>query len=156
MGFNPAVSAFYRRIKDLEHFINRSQFTKRIEIVRKNGDISKCFDVYYSPTGQDESEEIGDFLISDELRKCLLDPSSESYDIAFQREHRQELLYHIFSHLVLGGRINQFEDNIGPYLQVTKMLYKDMVRWGSLSTRANCFFNYRIAHEAFAVQTCAI
>ncbi|OXB57872.1 hypothetical protein ASZ78_016446 [Callipepla squamata] len=107
-------------------------------IVRENGDIVKCYDEYYD-----------DILISDELRKVgtaasnpyhvipqqlppeallvLLLEDSDHYDI-FSESDRKEFLFCLFKHLCIGGALCQFEDVLGPYLETTKALYKDLVR----------------------------
>ncbi|OXB71057.1 UNVERIFIED_CONTAM: hypothetical protein H355_001719, partial [Colinus virginianus] len=84
-------------------------------IVRENGDIVKCYDEYYD-----------DILISDELRKVLLLEDSDHYDI-FSESDRKEFLFCLFKHLCIGGALCQFEDVLGPYLETTKALYKDLV-----------------------------
>ncbi|XP_048803587.1 transcriptional coactivator YAP1 isoform X5 [Lagopus muta] len=84
-------------------------------IVRENGVIVKCYDEYYD-----------DILISDELRKVLLLEDSDHYDI-FSESDRKEFLFCLFKHLCIGGTLCQFEDVLGPYLETTKALYKDLV-----------------------------
>ncbi|XP_015280002.1 PREDICTED: uncharacterized protein C11orf70 homolog [Gekko japonicus] len=84
-------------------------------VVRENGFIVKCFDEY--------CDEI---LIADELRKVLLLEDSDHYDL-FSRLDREEFLFCLFKHLCLGGALCQYEDDLGPYLETTKALYKDLV-----------------------------
>uniref|UniRef100_A0A669PMW0 Yes associated protein 1 n=1 Tax=Phasianus colchicus TaxID=9054 RepID=A0A669PMW0_PHACC len=84
-------------------------------VVRENGVIVKCYDEYYD-----------DILISDELRKVLLLEDSDHYDI-FSESDRKEFLFCLFKHLCIGGTLCQFEDVLGPYLETTKALYKDLV-----------------------------
>ncbi|XP_008943940.1 PREDICTED: uncharacterized protein C11orf70 homolog, partial [Merops nubicus] len=84
-------------------------------VVRETGDIVKCYDEYYD-----------DVLISDELRKLLLLEDSDYYDL-FSQSDRQEFLFCLFKHLCIGGALCQFEDVVGPYLETTKALYKDLV-----------------------------
>ncbi|XP_061194760.1 cilia- and flagella-associated protein 300-like [Saccostrea echinata] len=84
-------------------------------VVRESGHISKCFDEFY-----------GEFQISDELRKMLLIDDSDNYCL-YSDSERDEFLFRIFFHLCLGGRFNQFEDEIQPYLDVTKQIYKDLI-----------------------------
>jgi len=85
-------------------------------VIRSDGSIIKCFDEYTDH-----------FLVSDELRKCLLMPEFETYDI-FSEEDRKEFLFHIFQSLCLGGVICQYEDEIQKYFEISKLLYKDFVR----------------------------
>nr|XP_034329317.1 cilia- and flagella-associated protein 300-like [Crassostrea gigas] len=84
-------------------------------VVRESGHISKCFD-----------EFCGEFTISDELRKMLLIDDSDNYCL-YSDSERDEFLFRIFFHICLGGRFNQYEDEIQPYLDVTKQVYKDLI-----------------------------
>ena len=83
-------------------------------MVRKSGHIVKCFD-----------EMVDDFLVSDELKKVkylllhikiittlqlLLDKDSQHYHI-YSAQDREEFLFKIFQHLVLGGPVNQVYKN---------------------------------------------
>ncbi|RKP21902.1 hypothetical protein ROZALSC1DRAFT_26731, partial [Rozella allomycis CSF55] len=93
-------------------------FFDRLEesgIVRNEGSISKCFDEYTDH-----------FICSDELQKMLLIEESENFDL-FSHEDRDEFLFRIFKHLVLGGPVCQYEDEINTYLDMTKLIYKDLV-----------------------------
>ncbi|XP_059035131.1 cilia- and flagella-associated protein 300 isoform X1 [Mustela lutreola] len=84
-------------------------------IVRDSGHIVKCLDSFCDP-----------FPVSDELRKVLLVEDSEKYGI-FSQPDREEFLFCLFKHLCLGGALCQYEDVLPPYLQTTKLLYKDLV-----------------------------
>ncbi|MBZ3869935.1 hypothetical protein SUZIE_105425 [Sciurus carolinensis] len=85
------------------------------DIVRDSGHIVKCLDSFCDP-----------FLISDELRKVLLVEDSEKYEI-FRQPDREEFLFCLFKHLCLGGSLCQYEDVLNPYLETTKLIYKDFV-----------------------------
>uniref|UniRef100_A0A9L0IUG1 Cilia- and flagella-associated protein 300 n=1 Tax=Equus asinus TaxID=9793 RepID=A0A9L0IUG1_EQUAS len=85
------------------------------DIVRDNGHIVKCLDSFCDP-----------FLISDELRKVLLVEDSEKYEV-FSQSDRDEFLFCLFKHLCLGGALCQYEDVLSPYLETTKLIYKDLV-----------------------------
>lgn len=52
--------------------------------------------------------------------------TAEEYD-TFSEEERDELLFRLFRLLVVGGALNQYEDSIGPYFDLTRDLYKDVV-----------------------------
>ncbi|XP_066478444.1 cilia- and flagella-associated protein 300 [Tiliqua scincoides] len=84
-------------------------------VVRENGHIVKCYDEYHN-----------EILIADELRKVLLLEDSDHYDL-FSHLDREEFLFCLFKHLCLGGALCQYEDELGPYLEATKALYKDLV-----------------------------
>ncbi|KAI9207555.1 uncharacterized protein BJ171DRAFT_277520 [Polychytrium aggregatum] len=84
-------------------------------IVRKTGEIKKCFDEYHDG-----------FVVSDELRKCLLMPEFETFAL-FSPEDRSEFIFALFKGLCLGGRVNQYEDFLDPYLDATKRIYKDLI-----------------------------
>jgi len=111
--------------KSATHLSFFDRLTEGNNIIRSNGSIVKCFDEYYSSMSEDVCEQ-GDFTISDELRKVLLDPGSDYYDV-FSESDRNEFIFHIFKHLVLGGNICQYEDRWEEYLDLTKTLYKGMV-----------------------------
>uniref|UniRef100_A0A667HY58 Cilia- and flagella-associated protein 300 n=2 Tax=Felidae TaxID=9681 RepID=A0A667HY58_LYNCA len=85
------------------------------DIVRDDGHIIKCLDSFCDP-----------FPISDELRKVLLVEDSEKYEI-FSQADREEFLFCLFKHLCLGGALCQYEDVLNPYLETTKLIYKDLV-----------------------------
>ncbi|KAJ3043621.1 hypothetical protein HK097_001707 [Rhizophlyctis rosea] len=91
------------------------KLNERDDILRPTGETIKCFDTYHDS-----------FLISDQLRKCLLMPEEPSYE-AFSPTDRQEFIFHVFKALCLGGRLCQFEDFVEPYLECTKLIYKDLV-----------------------------
>ncbi|PFX32532.1 uncharacterized protein C11orf70 homolog [Stylophora pistillata] len=84
-------------------------------IVRESGNIKKCFDDYFE-----------DYVISDELRKVLLLEEAETYAL-FSDADRNEFIFLIFKHLCLGGQVCQYEDDINPYLETTKIIYKDLL-----------------------------
>ncbi|BFZ00484.1 hypothetical protein BsWGS_03523 [Bradybaena similaris] len=84
-------------------------------IASESGDIRKCFDEF-----KDE------FAISDNLRQMLLNEDSDVY-CEFTERERDEFLFLLFSHMCLGGQLCQFEDNVNPYLDVTKAVYKDLI-----------------------------
>ena len=84
-------------------------------LVRQSGSICKCYD-----------EDFEDFLISDEIRKMVFSDESKFYDI-YSDEDRREFLFNIFKYLVLGGKINQYEDEILAYVDTTKFFYKDLL-----------------------------
>lgn len=52
---------------------------------------------------------------------------SEKYEI-FSQADREEFLFCLFKHLCLGGALCQYEDVLNPYLETTKLIYKDLVR----------------------------
>ena len=79
------------------------------------GDVAKCLD-----------EQVGEILVSDKLRKMFLDESSEEWEL-FDELERSELIFRIMKAFAVGGGMNQYEDQIEPYLNLTKALYKDLV-----------------------------
>ena len=58
----------------------------------------------------------------------LLSEESDNCDLYSETE-KEEFLYRLFRHICLGGQICQYEDTIDPYLNITKQLYKDLVRY---------------------------
>lgn len=84
-------------------------------VLRENGNIVKCLDEY-----------VDNFIVSDDLRKCLLMPEFEFYDI-FSDVERKEFIFHVFKSLCLGGKLCQYEDSIKEYNESTKLVYKDLI-----------------------------
>lgn len=58
----------------------------------------------------------------------LLNKSSDEYDL-YTKNEREEFIFVIFQMLVLGGILCQYEDNIQHYLDTTKTIYKDLIRY---------------------------
>ncbi|KAM0731004.1 Cilia and flagella-associated protein 300 [Formica fusca] len=108
--------SFFNKLKDPDN-----------GIIRGSGTICKRYDM-----------QIEEFLVSDNLHGMLLDEESEEYNL-YSREERNEFVFRIFQMLVLGGILCQFEDALEPYLDVTKSIYKDLVRVQKQSTSNNLF-----------------
>ncbi|XP_043077693.1 cilia- and flagella-associated protein 300 [Puntigrus tetrazona] len=81
-------------------------------VLRPSGHIVKCYHEIYS-----------DF---DELRRLLLEEDSDNYHVISLHD-RQEFLFRLFKHMVLGGELCQYEDAISPYIETAKVMYKDLV-----------------------------
>ncbi|CAG2057418.1 unnamed protein product, partial [Timema podura] len=71
-------------------------------------------------------DEIDGFTITDELRKMLLDEDSSNYKL-ISKSDRNEFIFCLFQAICLGGQWCQYEDSIKPYLDITKLIYKDLV-----------------------------
>eukprot|EP00049_Salpingoeca_infusionum_P017936 m.355043 g.355043 ORF g.355043 m.355043 type:complete len:257 (-) comp17166_c0_seq1:2035-2805(-) len=98
--------------------VSTSVFDKLREnrVLHAQGGIAGCLPEY-----MDDGYEI-----STQLAKTLLVEESDEYAM-FSKEERQELLFLLFQHLVIGGPLNQYEDNVAPYFDATKVIYKDCV-----------------------------
>ncbi|CAK9806958.1 Cilia- and flagella-associated protein 300 [Anthophora plagiata] len=100
--------------------LNMSFFNKLNDpengIVHRSGIIGKRYDM-----------EVENFLISDNLRGMLLDEECSEYNL-YMKDEREEFIFNIFQMLVLGGILCQYEDLLDPYLDVTKAIYKDLIR----------------------------
>ncbi|XP_043526754.1 cilia- and flagella-associated protein 300-like isoform X2 [Frieseomelitta varia] len=97
--------SFFNKLKDPEN-----------AVVYKSGIICKRYDM-----------EIENFLISDNLRRMLLDEECPEYNL-YSKDEREEFIFCIFQMLVLGGILCQYEDVLNPYLKVTKAIYKDLIK----------------------------
>ncbi|CAI2378025.1 unnamed protein product [Moneuplotes crassus] len=75
---------------------------------------------------KEPDEYLEGMVMGDRLRYALAFEESEFYEI-FDDQTRKELIYRIMQHLVLGGSICQFEDNVKEYLDQTQNFYKDLV-----------------------------
>ncbi|XP_058804305.1 cilia- and flagella-associated protein 300-like [Phymastichus coffea] len=100
--------------------LNTSFFDKLLDpankIVRDSGLINKQCDTY-----------VDGFTISDKLRGMLLDEECDQYNL-YSAKEREEFIFRIFEMLILGGALCQYEDELKPYLDVTKKIYKELVR----------------------------
>lgn len=117
-GWGPLPKPDSVVIEDLDCSVTSMTFFDTIKeegIARESGSICKCLD-----------EVFDGITISDELRKMILDEDSDNFE-CFSDAQRNELMFKVFTHLVIGGPICQYEDIITPYLDVTKSLYKDLV-----------------------------
>eukprot|EP00775_Hariotina_reticulata_P005382 gene5382-5617_t len=70
--------------------------------------------------------KITNMKVSDELRKLLLCDDSVHATL-YGCEDQQQLLWRLFRLLCLGGPCCQFEDQLPPYLEATKRLYKALL-----------------------------
>lgn len=57
----------------------------------------------------------------------LFEEDSDNYHVISLCD-RQEFLFRLFKHVVLGGELCQYEDIISPYIDTAKTIYKDLVR----------------------------
>ncbi|XP_026826508.1 cilia- and flagella-associated protein 300 isoform X2 [Ooceraea biroi] len=99
-----------------DDLVAKTLLSKQDNVWIRQGTICKRYDM--------QREE---FLISDNLRNMLLNEEAEEYNL-YSEEERNEFLFRIFQILVLGGTLCQFEDTLQPYLNVTKSIYKDLIR----------------------------
>lgn len=67
----------------------------------------------------------------------LLDEDSDEYSL-YTEDERKEFVFRIFQMFVLGGMFCQFEDTLQPYLDVTRSIYKDLVRLLHFLKYMNC------------------
>lgn len=107
-------------------------------IVRSGVDIAKCLDV-----------QCGEVLVSDRLRKLMLDSEDEHWDL-FSEAERRELIFHVMKRLAVGGGLNQYDDNIETYLKLTKAVYKDMV-----TVNKSTAGSLQVTSHTFAVESVA-
>ena len=56
----------------------------------------------------------------------ILLEDSDNFE-CYSDAERSEVLFRLFSFFVIGGPICQYEDNVQPYLDITKSLYKDLI-----------------------------
>ncbi|KAF6256635.1 flagellar/basal body protein [Scenedesmus sp. NREL 46B-D3] len=106
-------------------------------VVRRagQGDIIKCMD-----------DVVCGVQVSDELRRLLLVEDSEHAEL-YSSEERASLLFRLFELLCIGGACCQFEDQLQPYLEVTKRLYKAL-----LSVQKSSSGKVEVTSSVFEVQ----
>ena len=51
----------------------------------------------------------------------------DAYDLIHSDKYQKEFIFKLFQHISVGGSACQYEDNINEYLDVVKLLYKDLV-----------------------------
>jgi len=106
-------------------------------LVAENGDLRKC-----------PEERIDGATCSTLLCDALINEESLNADI-FNEEERKELLFQLLQILIIGGPLNQFEENIKPYFQVLKELYKSLVH----VTKDSVSNGIKVTSKAFRVPT---
>eukprot|EP00051_Salpingoeca_urceolata_P019039 m.272851 g.272851 ORF g.272851 m.272851 type:complete len:259 (+) comp19334_c0_seq3:164-940(+) len=84
-------------------------------VLRADGAIKGCIPEY-----------VEGLAINNELEKAMFMEDSDNHDV-FSPDERSQLLFRLFMLLIKGGPLNQYEDNIGAYFDMTKLLYKDLV-----------------------------
>ena len=72
---------------------------------------------------KDYDDYVEDISICDKLKQALIKEESDYYCI-FNEEVRNELLFHIFQRICIGGALCQYEDTVNEYLEMTKYFYK--------------------------------
>lgn len=87
-----------------------------IGIISQDGIIRGC-----------NEESYNEIICRDRLREFVANEDSENKDILSESD-KSELIYKIFSYLVLGGGLCQEDYNINNYIDIAKKLYKDIVR----------------------------
>ena len=99
--------------------INLNLFDRLEEegLVYPEGDLKKCmgFDV----------EEVE---INTVLRESVLVEDSEFYTV-WEDNDRKELIFKLLQLCLVGGRLNQYEDNVEPYKNFVKDMYKELVKY---------------------------
>jgi hypothetical protein len=63
------------------------------------------------------------FCPQDLLRDLLLNEETENYEL-FSEEDEKQFIFRIFKWLAVGGSMNQPDEKIDNYLQMTKTLYR--------------------------------
>lgn len=84
-------------------------------IVRASGSINRMFE-----------EDFDDVTVSDHLREMLVNEDSE-HAYVYADEEKEEFLFHLLKLLAVGGTMMQYEDDVSPYLDCAKGIYKDFL-----------------------------
>ncbi|GBG24270.1 Thiopurine S-methyltransferase [Hondaea fermentalgiana] len=96
--------SFLRRLKDPEH-----------RLVSDNGHLRKCMDEIHD--GATSSTLLTEMLINEE---------SEHADL-YTPEEQSELIFRLFRWIAVGGALCQADDNLEPYSDMLRALYKELV-----------------------------
>ncbi|XP_035712872.1 cilia- and flagella-associated protein 300-like [Folsomia candida] len=149
------------------------KLTQNEAIVRQCGGIVQCAPEYvrlldFTEGGGDQHSDHLELEVNDNLRKTILTtlipPLARSSELeiepdlenVFSSEDTKEFLFQLFAHLVLGGSLCQYEDYITQYLEVTKVLYKNLVsvmltpEEEGLSVVSSIFKIHSISNPAFS------
>ena len=51
----------------------------------------------------------------------------EAYDTIHEDKYQKEFIFKVLEHFALGGSLCQYDDKFGEYLEVVKLMYKDLV-----------------------------
>lgn len=86
------------------------------DIISNEGFIRSCYDEYYE-----------NVQCQDMLRTFLCNSESEYVDL-FTEDEKDEFIFHIFKWLVIGGSLCQVDEKWNNYLDLTKNIYKDLLR----------------------------
>ncbi|CAM9443223.1 unnamed protein product, partial [Discosporangium mesarthrocarpum] len=84
-------------------------------IVGESGQVRGCYEEY-----------IDGVNASDKLRELMANSESQNAHV-FSSAQKSELIFHIFKVLSVGGAMCQPDDSLQRYLEVTKLIYKDLV-----------------------------
>ena len=84
--------------------------------MRGEGQIKRCMDDVYD--GVTSCNVLTEMLVNEE--------SEHAY--TFEEEEQEELLFHVFRRLAVGGSCCQCEEKVTPYVETARALYKDLVK----------------------------
>lgn len=73
-------------------------------------------------------EDVQGFGVHDNLRQMILFGNKSANHNLLSAMDQQEFLFKLFCHLVLGGQLNQYEDDVDEYRQATRSLYRTLIR----------------------------
>lgn len=91
-------------------------FLKEKKIILEGGHIKGDFDEFYEG-----------ITLGNRLRKAMLWEEDEQYCELQEDRIQNEFIYKLFQMLVIGGSMNQFDDDCNEYLNTLKALYKDLI-----------------------------
>ena len=69
-------------------------------------------------------------ILGDKIRQAWLWEDTEDiegWEALHQPKYQKEFIFNLFMHLQIGGAVNQWDNNLAPYLNTAKLLYKDLI-----------------------------
>ncbi|CDI97575.1 hypothetical protein EmuJ_000136200 [Echinococcus multilocularis] len=84
-------------------------------VTHKTGRIKFCFEEYCES-----------LVVNDCLKRALCIQNSEFYDL-FNETEREEFLFRLFRHIVIGGELSQPNEDFGVYTNFVKSLYRELI-----------------------------
>lgn len=71
--------------------------------------------------------KVDGIAVHDMLRELILNGDDSVNASTLTSLDQQQFVWRLFSHLTLGGTVNQYEDDVGKYREAVKQLYKRLV-----------------------------
>lgn len=92
------------------------------------------------------------FVLSDAIEDDYDDDWEDTIHTLSVSE-RKEFLFILFSHFVIGGSLCQYEDNMEPYIEATKLIYKDLIAVARAQEEAGDSDKLKVTSYVYKIHT---